>query len=538
MNRFILAQAIVSGFRGWVAWLLILAAARGPAGAAPPPHPPAAPAAPSQTALLIHEAGMETLLLKPVLQSAPGQTGAWILPLPAAPESVAVGDPGTLGTLLYCIGPKPGGAPRQGWRMLCAGLAFLLAVPLSLRLLDTRRAWRQALLASRRGPRLVILAAVALAALLGVAALAAMEQTAPPGPPPPPQQATGSYSLSTLKVGSRSELDDWLVRRGLAPTPDALAPLVEDYAGRGWYFLLASLDQARQPAPPAQHLLLRFKTPEAVYPLPLDLTGAGDGGVNLYVAGRGRYHHPLLETVFADQFLAVQTLDPTGRSVIPGRRGKTTAACFAHPELLRVVPDGMWITALRSAPQPARPHSDLRLQSIAPEASRHVQKIIYTRSQALATAGFWMLLCFAVGSPLWAGFCRFSPRPGLDYLVLPAAVLLLGVVMMAGGLPTSPARPLPRQSPPPPGSHLETMRSLYEQVMSEPAAETDGPARRLRERLTREAINPLSQEPVREEASPGNFTLNTDAKGRVLLNVYDQYGRPLPVPPAKPPQES
>ncbi len=215
---------------------------------------------PSQKALIIHDKGMEVLVLQ-VSYKGDISEFAWLVPTPTKPEVTKVIEP-VFHTLHSVTAPKvvywfDADNYIHGW-----------------------------------GP----------AAKFAAASNAMGGPGLPPGVKVLEEKQIGAYDIAVLKATAAGDLLKWLKDNGYQVTPE-IGPVLGDYISRGWIFTAMRVhanyqDKAgkRLAEGTLQSLAFEFPSPTPVYPLKVSSLNKGNTDLLLYVISTQRVEEPLLKT--------------------------------------------------------------------------------------------------------------------------------------------------------------------------------------------------------------------------------------------------
>jgi len=483
---------------------------------------------PDQGALVHFADGTETLVVETTFVGA-GTNFAWVVPLPAAPEITAV--PRTvftnlerlfqpevihrqtawwmgmliiaalLGTLIRSLG-KPGGLLQ--WFVLAVLFLFLLAAAIPGQV-------------KARG-----FASISIEPT-GVQILA--------------RQTVGVFDTVTLSSPDGAALTRWLNEHGFA-VPAAAAPVIADYAKQGWVFAAAKLSRPDATGKTSPHpLAFKFKTDRAVYPL--RLTGVENDRclVELYVFGASRAELPGFQV---EQCLAAEFSEelPKGAGTelvyynaafIEPKPGQLR---LRHPALRSLVAGATVATKLTSTLDAAAMSRDAyftwmpferRLASFysyEAATTRAVNLGVAVLLLALPCAGFWLwrkdgewtlrLLAKVAGGAFIVGMAYFLLLPKVEVEVKRGyrnhwsskrnAFTMLHATV-AGAEEDARKKKI---AIPPEGWSLATLQRAVKSSGNE----------RDWDSIT---VSPLTGEPLREEATPGNLLFRPTARGTEVL---------------------
>ena len=236
---------------------------------------------PQQIGVVIHRDGKESLTIWNTVR-AESQKMAWVLPLPAVPETIQETDPAAIRMLQLVGAPRLTPNRRAGSSWLLATLLILFPALACLW-------WKRPVKPLKTGW------AIVMGILLGVAFISALSQgywrimaaggdSEVAGVRVLAVQEAGSYQTSVISGDSAAEVNQWLTSNGFAAFGGIQIAGVEEYIAKNWVFLCAKLKTAAPGLTVTHPLTARFTTPEAVYPMRLT-QGAGTVPVDLYVIG-------------------------------------------------------------------------------------------------------------------------------------------------------------------------------------------------------------------------------------------------------------
>jgi hypothetical protein len=513
----------------------------------PPPAVEIPPPIPAQRAAIAWDGKTETLLVESSL-NAKGQSFGWILPLPNAPDSVEKGTPDLLNTLDILCRPKivtptlghHHGKYQNRQRMNpWIALAFI-AIPLIfiVKMMLTNRglAKRDVLVYL---PLLFVLAFGLLCLAKGLAKAAAGMDSADSPVVVQLQRVVGNYEIAVLKCQDAQGLDEWLKNNGYAKLPAAGRPIVEDYCKAGWCFVASKL-QMEGEGPRAPHpLLFRFLAKAPVYPMRLTALAKSPVHLKLFVFAPGQARIPGLRTDF---------VEATGQALCIGywQHQKSDARDLLEPPQALapwVKLKDTFITAATGTVESQAMVTDLEI-GIGPKPAKSYRRTLYMRAaafeKALVPAG-WILFCGGLlillaspvcQRPFWGrlrGYRRFC-LVALGVLFLTAAATLTAIYLALpkiNNVRLGVVNPL--------SYHVEfTLREAAEAFRKNPAGTNLTKAEISRlfweefDRTQRlwypySSTNPYTGNPVREEASPGNFTIEMTAQGPVVCHYWPRY---------------
>jgi hypothetical protein len=309
--------------------LLLLGLAATPISAngkfyAPPDRP--RPGIPYQRAILVHKDGVQTLILQSSWQGKDLSRLAWVVPVPAVPE---IGVFENVDTVRNMFDHQF----RSSWPLIKHWSIFFIGIPplilvcgLMFSIMRTRRSPAKRPIIYGLLGFLIILLYALLTPTIGMprdqSSIAILSQ-----------HRLGPYEVTVLRAGKSDELLDWLTTNGFATETTDL-PILNDYIAQNWVFVATKvapaipvdatvrnqvLDRESFAAP----LILRFTTPDPVYPLTL----TGSAGVSTEVRLYAYAPHRLdaggrLPLTFCDErdptTAITENADETSRSLLSG----------------------------------------------------------------------------------------------------------------------------------------------------------------------------------------------------------------------------
>ncbi len=471
------------------------------------------PAIPTQRALVAFRDGKETLIVESELQGQ-GRRFGWIVPVPARPDSIEAATPGTLKSLAMGIQPEIVHDLSKQASTACWLCALVLAFVFMVCRAKRSGHGVKAILAA--GVLILLLAAVAFPSLL-----AARRGGLPAGQVSVLDRGqVGSYEIAVLAADDAAALYAWLDGEGLA-IPQALRPVVDDYAWSGWKFVVAKLmtDAGWNALP--HPLRISFRTDRAVYPMRLTGLSGANLALELYVVGEEAASAAGMKRVFCDRLAKKEGWDdyrdPVRRAVRPIRAGSygeiflgaASRLSLGHPGLVPVLWDGCWISKLTGEIPASAMSEDFYISWQKPEPEREK---FYSHKGAgyvgLMAGAAILALAGALTCGLW-GLRRIGSR------MLPVGLLAsLGAATIAFWtlhvfLPQvevstyqGKGRALYRLE----GELFGLQSSVHEGAMSPGDAE-----KRIRWLLAGQR-NPYTGEPIIEDDSPGNYTIASTSR--------------------------
>lgn len=518
---------------------------------------------PDQSALLIWSNGVEQLVIETRFIGE-GTNFAWVVPLPSAPEI----EPATVGlfpTLRYSFQPELRHHVYSWWgvALFVCGLAWLLAtvrrdqprrVSDLLACLLTAGGFAVAShspdVAAIGGPLMFLLLLVAakrvrggkeriyaflicvvivlvLAAML-LPALAKGRSAAVAGGDNGVQvldrKIVGVFDTTTITAKKADALVDWLKDNGFAVNAEA-KPVIEAHVREGWVFVATKVHrEANSTAPATPHpLSFTFNTAKPIYPLRLTGVGNRELSVELFVAGAER------ASIKGFKVTECRQIEP---STYAGEWQNRGFRKLKHPQFLAWAGNAPVLTRLEARLDAAALRKDAE---VTWRDFSEVRSHLYSTWGAAQTAANWTVP-FAAFAVLLVSFrahqgrmpSRRATKFGLGAII---ATGLMALVIYAV-LPKVPVRMqrMPRMM-----SHINLRELALICTISHP---TNQPvtldsvrkeiASYLEQKESRRTENTLLGGRIREEDSPGNYSLRLTAEGVEILG-HDTTGAAVPL---------
>lgn len=371
------------------------------------------PAMPSQTALIVHENGTETLIVESAFKPEAGDRFAWVVPVPAEPTSIQATTPGLLRNLQVCFGPRILGSSDLNsviWTTFLLIAVILITAAVVNPTPTTRRQVSEALIL------LGITAVMALMAvpdLSGAAGVVSAEATLS-------RTYVGNYEVNVVRVSSAEELDNWLEQNNFAQLSLAGRAAVEAYVSQQWVFVISRLLTNGQHGLKTPHpLKIVFPSKNPVYPMRLTAISGSECQVDLFCATGGAVTSPGMRTIFSDQLTSSSIWQQEDQ---PALRGRHSEAASAHPRLLELVRPDMWLTHLRGTFTPQQMMQDLQL-NVSQRSSP--DRLTLYAPRAAAKKGLivaLLMLCIAVPVAAWTYRSGVAP---VGWVMVPLFLLPL-----------------------------------------------------------------------------------------------------------------
>ncbi len=349
------------------------------------------------------------------------------------------------------------------------------------------------------------------------------------------RQTVGIYDTATVSGRDGRSLLDWLNTHGFH-TPLSALPVISNYVSQGWVFAVAQVNRpsSNRIRSDLHPLAFTFSTEKPVYPLRLTGVENDHCKIELFVFGPSRAEAPGFKVEYCGQpFETGQTQHSSGydlgkdeshfRLPDPGeyRISDPEVRAFGMPATVTTKLIGN-LTA-----QDMQSDAWVRWVPFQPEVP-----VLYTQAAAVTafldcTVGIGMLglLTLHILTPRLS---RRTCERGLIAVLLLAATCGLarlgtakvtGVTITHGGWRNAAFNYLQLDG--------SIEQYLFERKTTEPLT-FDGLRVALLEYLREGAKNPFTDEPIKNEASPGNLTLRNTTNGMEVI-WYDINGGPQPL---------
>jgi len=516
--------------RIWI-WLLVFALpglAWGDGMVLPTRAFPAAVTIPDQQALIYYTKGTERLVVETRFTGA-GTNFAWVVPLPHQPV-VEAATTGLFPTLQYLFAPEIKNDMPAFWLRI-AGAVIWLGLFLRFCREDGQFSFVRFLLMVWLG---LIVAGLMLPTLSAGARKGMAAGDADNTVEVLDRQVAGVFETTTVASQDPLALSAWLQSNGFALASNTV-PVIADYVREGWVFVAAKVrrELAGTATNTPQPLSFTFKTDRPVYPMRLtganNENGAGEGSlrVALYVFGPGRAaaaHFKMERCVQPDYPVPpeggyywgwdrrgldhqhLHVVHPLLRQWVAGAPVATQLTATLSTEDMR---QDVWLDWQPFAEFHQRYHSPGDARNIA----LNLAALIFVPGLML----IWVVQFTQEGN----GFRFWKALAG--WLVICLAVA--GVIYV--GLPKIPVR-LERGAGSTTFTSLRTLANSLQEDKPVTAAEIRFRAKELLSRSEDaegypDFQNHLLGGPIREEDSPGNFTLRENGEDLEFVG-YDAAG--------------
>ncbi len=473
-------------------------------------------AIPDQRVILVFAEGRERLVIDTAFEGGPGEI-AWIVPLPA-PARIEPASPAVFRTIEVVAAPEVENREYGWWHLG----AFMIVVVLAVILFPFRMTKLRAF-------------AIAVALYVPVYFLWVSSIGVTPGFGVLDRGETGDYEIATVVADAHDPVP-WLDRNGFSPS-DGVRGVLEGYERAGWTFAVARL-KSRGPGGRAHPLSFEFETKEPVFPLRLTAAQGAPAKLELHVFSNRRARCDALDAASCFR-IATKEESYVLRQLGPMRD-------ISQPELLDLIGGSTVVTTFRGeiAPGTAR---DPRISF---EPYEPILPRVHSKGAALdfaLTIGAFAALVALVPCRRFAARAGERRRRAASAEAAALAVLAgevvakrvpahvvrerlaawfasVGIGLIAGTFayfvtPRAPVRTVAFHAYETAG---ETHRTAAQLAMT---ARTIEEARAAAAATWAGHSNAFTGLPVREEASPGNYTIEL-RRGTIWYELYDARGTP------------
>jgi hypothetical protein len=472
---------------------------------------------PDQQALIHFTNSVERLVIETRFTGA-GTNFAWVVPLPSKPV-VEAATAGLFPTLRYLF------QPRIIHRVPHYYVKFILGIGFVALLYAAARTGGCA------GTCLLGLAFLVVLILL-VSFLPAGKPMGGPAPETPSgvsildRQVVGIFDTTTIASQDPRALQDWLGQNGFFLSTNT-TPVIASYVKDGWVFVAAKIrrDLPASQTSTAHPLSFTFKTKRPVYPMRLTGVDNGPLRVDLYVFGSQR--------ASARHFKTERCTRPISEE--PGEwahRHTPETMRLAHPLLRRWLGGSIVGTKLTATLSPAQMRQDVWLDW---HYFRETGDRKYSRAGARTLA-----LNLGVGLFATVLFAAFIVADRSERRRRHLGRFSLAALMAGGALAGITYLVVPKIDVRLERRYVPNARSCLDSALYELKAGTDITARTARayladyierygttngfyEKHAHIVSNPLLGGTIREEDSPGNYTLRETTNGLEFVG-YDSLG--------------
>ncbi|HAU36274.1 MAG TPA: hypothetical protein DCX07_00970 [Phycisphaerales bacterium] len=502
---------------------------------------PDPPNIPSQRAMIVWKDGVETLVVESTMKTPSPEIG-WVLPLPANPSRLAAGDPGLLTTMHSCQRPRfiteveTAGIP--------ATILFAAALPFCLvRILvrnDARRHRLRFLTLALTILLPLFISVILLPTLGGHSGKAAggFDPSDAVGIAVLQDAKVGNYNVSVLDAKDADALHQWLTGNGLRGLDAADRAVVSEYIARKWVFLVARLRKGESHETVTPHPIeAEFRADRPVYPMKLTGLANSTTRVELYVVADGQAGAEGFRCLAADRYRQKEYRVSYGdNGFLPCFESEGTDLRIGHSDAVKLLWNSAVVTTLRADLTPQQMQRDVTFSFGAVQPYREFFYSKEAKAQILTAIAMWALLEILL---LLAIFCPGRNRPGpLGAGLLIGTVLVTVAAFAAVDLVVPIAETAVTKSMRHPFMGPYDVVNAIERLVQEGRIEkprTPENIRAILDRMVREELgdtvpwNPLADQPLRYERSPGNFTALVQ-EDTLFLCAYDTDGREYRMP--------
>jgi hypothetical protein len=476
-----------------VALVVLLAAPARPDGVVIPSRAVVTPVrTPDQRALVAFDGTTETLVVETTVQGE-GRDFAWIVPLPAAPK-VEASTTGLFPTLAMITSQDVEERSDREWAVPLALIVGVVAAFLASRRLHAAIAAFICAVAMYFAFAIASIFTLASAASEGVGVGVSARELR--------RETVGALDVATVDPGDGSGLRRWLSDHGFAASP-AVDAVATDYAKRGWVFVAAKLRMDAESADVRRvhPLAFTFATKEAVYPMRLTMAANPTCAVELFAFGDGTASADGMSVEFASS----------------GFDGENV-----HRELAKRS-RGLPVTKLVGTFDATTLRDDLVLRW-GPRVD--VQPILYSGWAAYDQANTWAAWTALVGglvASIAVGSWRRGPSRTLLKRRIGAYAAVAAISCATFFIVWSATPKLPADARRVWDRGRDDFASTVSRKMPDAARSSLAAAREWTARWAADRQNDLAGGPLREEDSPGNYTLR-EVDERLEIVMYGGRG--------------
>jgi len=470
------------------------------------------PDIPVQRALIKYREGTETLIIESTLDGN-GKNFGWVIPVPGQPLRFEKFSPGLLKTLSMQIRPKIDHfRPNRGifGLPIMVFLAILMAIGCFSVILWGKKGFFSFLL-------LIFLLFFGILALISYKAAPGSTSVVDSLVEIKHREIVGNYEIFVLEVEDSLEFDQWLQDNHLRSFPERAIPIIDHYIADGWYFVVAKLQTTRGGISTPHPVLLEFETDSPVYPM--QLTALPDTSVHLELfviaedeAVPVNYD---LQKEYCDSFeykeFYPRNSSDADKAFVPVKLYKYGEG-IAHADALKVMWSGCVVTKFAGKISSSDMRDDMFFEFKNPSP---YQMQLYTAKGRMNKSIDNAALVIIFGLPLLTLLYRIAKNR--QYRFTLKKLLLIVVISCAAGFfltyafigKTTEVNTL----------HLYWSQSFMANLadlfsIPDNSFET---GEELAKILEKEGIkNPITNEPIILEDSPGNIILEKDADGFLI----------------------
>jgi hypothetical protein len=484
------------------------------------------PAIPSQRAILTYKDGIEKLTIESALDGQ-GREFGWVIPLPSKPTEFEKTSAGLINTFSLFVQPKIIHDLTRDiftlWRVAVI-IIFACLIVTAKNLLE--RVLLLVLL-------LVLTMVFIMPPLARRSQRIAMADT--PGIKVQDVVQVGSYELAVLEAENAQSLDTWLDNNGFAGLAGEDGQVVSDYIKGGWCFVAAKLlrdgDGYSRPHP----LSMSFPSDKAVYPMRLTATVGSNVYLELFVVADKQARCDALILEVSDTYHTQKKTSQRGSSgetVHAGFGGEMYNQSIGHQDAASVLWDGCVVSKLCGTLEPKQMRQDIVVQL---EAGKPVQERYYSHRGARETAivlflRIWCVLPVGLSLVAYLKKRELSGKGAFLKKVL-APMLLLTLFVGAVTYAVLPKIDVHTSS----GSRgMWIKRHMMVSGLSIFTEDHDDFAGNSKDEIaelvagyfeSNDTTNIYTGEPIKQEDSPGDYTIIEDERG-VVWRTYSQGGYP------------
>lgn len=467
------------------------------------------PGIPIQRALVKYQHGTETLIIESTLDGE-GNSFGWIIPVPNEPQRFEKVSPGLLKTLSLQIQPKINHIkPNPG--VFGIPIIIIFAILIIISCFSIIR-W------GKKG--IIVFLILSVLFFFGVPNF--ITYRAGPGPLSianpsveiKSREIVGNYEIFILAAKESFELNQWLEDNRFSKIPQKAIPIVDHYISDGWYFAVAKLQTTANGISTPHPVLLEFETDRPVYPMQLTALPDSPVYLELFVAAENEaipvnYNlqkeycgHFTYKTIWSDS-------TPADTKGFVSAGGWRLDKGIAHSDALKVMWDGCVVTKFADKISSSEMDDDIFFEFKDP---RPYQLQLYSTRGRLNKSIFNATLVIVFGMPILTIFYRLTKKRK-NRLSLSKLLLILPILWASGFVltyasigKTTEVSTLHRSWPSNFAVALSNVFALPENTFSNGAE--------LIKLLDMEGItNPITNEPILIEDSPGNIILEKDGDG-------------------------
>lgn len=504
------------------------------------------PDIPIQRALIKYRDGAETLIVEATLDGE-GQSFGWVIPVPNIPQTFSRVSPGFLKTLSMHLEPE---VIHKYFRELWQPL-FILGFILSMCLVFVFEHWR--------GVRVAFVTFITLFFALAVILpqfgiyMGRSEQTL--GIKLLGGQVIGNYEIFVLKARASRDLNAWLSANGFNTFPQRALSIIDDYIAKNWVFVAAKLTKKDAGAATPHPISLKFKTERPIYPMRLTALPGSNLYLELFVVA-DKEAVPInydLRKEYCNSFdykdnasvIPADTLETrqkfVGRRSLGSERFRIRRRAFGkhdeigHPEATKVMWDGCVVTKLSGELSSREMKEDMffKLKNVTPFRVRK-----YSFQGAIVFGLRNAILALVIGMPILTYYYRrrlstgsiaerskrlakvFSGQLFACLIVFSVSYFAVGekTEVQISGRPESAWR-----------NFITTGHALIVDLGAKPGI-TDAELKDFIKNIDwlqdYGSLNPFTNGPILNEASPGNFTIVRKNGLFAGINLYWRDGTP------------